>query len=630
MVTFTAIHIENFKRFCGEHRIPLAGKGQINVIAAENGVGKTTVLDAFYLALHGKKGMKMRKNEPDFHFGAWLANAFSSAGKLNHGYMEVGVKLDMEATELGYDSISVARKYWIHPETHEITSDLNLHIDGTILKIERGENKEQVIRAWMEALVPPAITQRFLVDGEQLGTLNVRNLGTSMKTGLLTLLLQESDELEARIAQHDANIVEHSNALEGLVTEQDRLQELLQQRGSEEGSQLGKLRIDFAITSSELAQVRKTALEHFMTVVPYAVANLGEDLEDLDYDEAKETLKNSMVEGHVYNALKAIVNNIDPQLSDKDSARLLEASKEHLTTTSDAIPSSFRFLDNDLMDQFTQRYHANQLEHLETVRTFFTDAAAKVTLHQNLTKELSEASQRLGMAETAEKLMEVSGEIGRLRNQSVIEQSEITALSAQLEQTNYRVEALKAATSADSSLSKRVALVKSLLPILDEYAERRRNQLAEPLSENFSEGFGLLSRKSERIQNIVVSPSTYDVEIGMDGFKGNWLDRDLSATEKQHVGLSLLYALRRLASQPLPVVVDTPTSRMDTRHKGYSVTKFYPNLSHQVIVLATSDDLAGGLHNELKAANALGQQVLLKEAGAAQVEVVVGDLNAFF
>ena len=55
MVTFTAIHIENFKRFCGEHRIPLAGKGRINVIAAENGVGKTTVLDAFYLALHGKK-----------------------------------------------------------------------------------------------------------------------------------------------------------------------------------------------------------------------------------------------------------------------------------------------------------------------------------------------------------------------------------------------------------------------------------------------------------------------------------------------------------------------------------------------------------------------------------------------
>ena len=337
-----------------------------------------------------------------------------------------------------------------------------------------------------------------------------------------------------------------------------------------------------------------------------------------------------MVEGHVFTSLKAIVDNLNPQLSGKDSARLLEASIEHLTTTSEAIPSSFRFLDNDLMEQFTQRYHASQLNQIESAQTFFENAASKVELHQKLTKELSEASQRLGMAETAEKLMTVSGEIGRLRNQSVIEQSEITSLGAQLEQTQYRVEALKAATSADSNLSKRVALVKSLLPILDEYAERRRNQLAEPLSKNFTEGFSLLSRKSERIEKIVVSPSTYEVEIGMDGFKGNWLDRDLSATEKQHVGLSLLYALRRLASQPLPVVVDTPTSRMDTRHKGYSVTKFYPNLSHQVIVLATSDDLAGGLHKELKAANALGQQVLLKEAGAAQVEVVVGDLNAFF
>ena len=34
---------------------------------------------------------------------------------------------------------------------------------------------------------------------------------------------------------------------------------------------------------------------------------------------------------------------------------------------------------------------------------------------------------------------------------------------------------------------------------------------------------------------------------------------------------SLLYALRRQAQTPLPVVVDTPTSRMDKRHKGYSV-----------------------------------------------------------
>ena len=39
----------------------------------------------------------------------------------------------------------------------------------------------------------------------------------------------------------------------------------------------------------------------------------------------------------------------------------------------------------------------------------------------------------------------------------------------------------------------------------------------------------------------------------------------------------------------LPVVVDTPTSRMDRRHKGWSVTVL-PRASNQVIVFAMSDD----------------------------------------
>ena len=130
--------------------------------------------------------------------------------------------------------------------------------------------------------------------------------------------------------------------------------------------------------------------------------------------------------------------------------------------------------------------------------------------------------------------------------------------------------------------------------------------------------------KAKRLKHIGVNPENYHVEIGMAGFSGNWLERDLSATEKQHVGLSLLYALRRQAQTALPVVVDTPTSRMDKRHKGYSVTKFYPQLSHQVIVLATSsDDLAGGLYQELQSAQALGQEILLKESGDAEVELEV-------
>ena len=166
--------------------------------------------------------------------------------------------------------------------------------------------------------------------------------------------------------------------------------------------------------------------------------------------------------------------------------------------------------------------------------------------------------------------------------------------------------------------------------IILEYASQRRNSLAKPLEEGFSEGFKLLSRKSDSVKDVKISTKDYSPFIEMDGYSGNWLDRDLSATEKQHVGLSMLYAISKLSRIPLPIVVDTPVSRMDKEHKGWSVTRFYPKLSHQVIVLTTSDDLGDGLFDELKESDCIGSQILLEETGPATAKAVQTGLEEFF
>ena len=69
---------------------------------------------------------------------------------------------------------------------------------------------------------------------------------------------------------------------------------------------------------------------------------------------------------------------------------------------------------------------------------------------------------------------------------------------------------------------------------------------------------------------------------------------------------------------------------MDRQHKGWSVTKFYPQLSNQVVVLATSDDLGDGLFDELNASGNLGSQLIIKEISENSVEVVPTDLGIFF
>ena len=662
MVVFTQIKVENFKRFKGEHTLPLTGDGPITVIAAENGVGKTTILDAFYLALHGERGMKQRKQDPAFSFNTWLKNAYSSTAGWDDGFGKIGVRLEMETSE---GEVAIERQFWLEEHTEEVTEETHLYIEGQLLRLEAGEQRLQTIRSWIEALFPPAITQRFLIDGEQLGTLDVKHLGQHMKEGLddvlgqgtlhrlsyhlngvkrktiatlapaderesLQRLLEERDERENDMLAHGKEIDALKAELEVLDTDRQQLRTQLEMSSDETGSALGRLRIRFAESNSTLANTRKEAMEWMVNDAPFLLQARQLNLDTLDHAEAVETLRNSMLQEQVISVLETTLENVRPALKKDIKVRIQETAAEELTKTQNQLPSAFRFLSPESMETFTIK-HAVHVEGKQPAMVeFFSKAKETLDLHREVVGELNHASQRSGMAEIASDLEMVSGTIGRVETNIVQLRTELASMETLQAHADERIVALRASTSSDSKHQRLIDLIDSLQPILRDYANRRRDQLAQPLSEAFEDGFELLSRKAKRLKHIGVNPEDYHVEIGMAGFSGNWLDRDLSATEKQHVGLSLLYALRRQAQTALPVVVDTPTSRMDKRHKGYSVTKFYPKLSHQVIVLATSDDLAGGLYEELQAAEALGQEILLKESGDAEVELEVGSLAHFF
>jgi hypothetical protein len=60
------------------------------------------------------------------------------------------------------------------------------------------------------------------------------------------------------------------------------------------------------------------------------------------------------------------------------------------------------------------------------------------------------------------------------------------------------------------------------------------------------------------------------------------------------------------------------------------VTKFYPQLSNQVIVFATSDDLSDGLFEELSESGSLGLQHLISEVSDNSVKITPTDLGSFF
>lgn len=50
----------------------------------------------------------------------------------------------------------------------------------------------------------------------------------------------------------------------------------------------------------------------------------------------------------------------------------------------------------------------------------------------------------------------------------------------------------------------------------------------------------------------------------------------------------------------LPVIIDTPLSRLDSNHRKALITTYFPNASDQTIILSTDSEIDGRYHEMMK------------------------------
>ena len=302
--------------------------------------------------------------------------------------------------------------------------------------------------------------------------------------------------------------------------------------------------------------------------------------------------------------------------------------------------------DQDLADSRLSKLNVESLNQLKNrfVELGLADAKSRVadSINESLDRlnafnaaedDLRKVSVGLGISEKAAELRELAKSLGVTQAEIASLKGEIRQLKESRNDVEKRILEIRQREDSDSLFNRRLSRIDKLEKLTELVLNDVRQKFSKPLENSFAEGFELLSRKSERIEEVRINPLDYSLFLKMKGFEGNWLDRDLSATEKQHVGLALVYALRRAStewSMPLPVIIDTPTSRMDLEHKSWSVTKFYPMLSNQVIVLATSDDLAGGLYQELSDSGILANELVIEEISDNSVKISESNLEEFF
>ena len=172
------------------------------------------------------------------------------------------------------------------------------------------------------------------------------------------------------------------------------------------------------------------------------------------------------------------------------------------------------------------------------------------------------------------------------------------AMSAKFEFNKY-VESYLATAEVRDSAERTVKYSNIALNILARYKIELQKRKTDVLAETITSCYKKLANKKNLINKIVMESDSLTIKyLSEDGIE---VPQDsLSAGEQQLMVISILWALSICSKKKLPVIIDTPLSRLDSLHRTALINTYFPNAGEQTIILSTDSEIDYMYYNLMK------------------------------
>lgn len=138
------------------------------------------------------------------------------------------------------------------------------------------------------------------------------------------------------------------------------------------------------------------------------------------------------------------------------------------------------------------------------------------------------------------------------------------------------------------------------LDILESYTTELQKRKTELLGMTITSCYKKLANKKKLIDRIEMDAQSLDLHY-YNASQVEVIKSALSAGEKQLMVIAILWALAICSKKKLPVIIDTPLSRLDSVHRSALVTSYFPKASDQTIILSTDSEIDRGYYDMMKA-----------------------------
>lgn len=633
---FNKLTIENYKSFQYPTAInfPQSSEGKsIFLVGGMNGAGKTSIMESINICLYGAK--------TDFLY------KYINRKELAKGNAFVSFELELETDE--HETILINRSWNAgatdNPKHKDLTEKLVVVKNGKRVSVQ---NKE-MWQDYINATIPQGITQFFFFDGEKIQEIAADDhsevrLKSSLEAALgiqyisrlssdVLYLKQEERKGFVEITDEDITFKEselkkEQRKLTNKTQERDDLSEELERfksdkeeaqtrfkaifnldpESSEVIKQKEKKRIQLSNKSNQLDNQIKNLTEQHL---PWALAGkLFDDVKQQINIESQSKRQNAISENAVVLAQKIVENFDTPEPI--TSAPLTTSQKEKLHQRVLGLLQENKSEDEvvkilNLSDRDTAKV-LNKIEEIEQ---------SDVLQLEDLIKEKSELDFEIRSIQAS---LETSGTTDSEKElfeelQSTIEGSntQIGRLSVRLSNCNEEVvqieNKIKEIELEIGKLYDKHNFSKEKVDFIEEcdaianlmttYMVKLRKNKVHLLQEKTFEMYKMLSSKSGLIKDLEIDNKTYEITI-RDKSGHTMRKSGLSAGEKEVFALSLLWGLAQTSQLNLPIIIDTPLSRLDSIHRDNIVNHYFPNAANQVIILSTDTEVDNNYFKNLE------------------------------
>lgn len=638
-----SLSLNNFRVFNGVHDIDLAPKTDaqgnnqpITLFGGLNGAGKTSILTAVQLSLYGRAAFGFNMSATEYQ--DQLANLIHQGAAVKHN--NASIELVFSYNQQGQENEYKVIRSWERNKKDKLSLYTNNVLESNL--------SYDQCQAFLNELIPTGIADLFFFDGEKIAELAEDKSGLVLQTAVRRLLgIDVIDRLK-----NDLNIFlkpHQSQAMPQKVKQE--IADLEEQKKDYEQAS------DVLVNTADQHVVKITELNKEIDQAHSEMMNLGgawaktkkqEEARVSELQIEKKTLEAGIrkeMEGSLplslaANTLKDLLKTLDKEAAVKQKQAFTQELSAYLDTVAEklggndsaiaAVNESFAQYSTSteqasLQLDLSERERAQIMHQVEVSapksHQTFEELKSRLTQVED---DIDNAAVNISRAPDEERVAEKLNVISELNQQKI---AVIVERNAELAKAKISIaKAIELAKNIQklhdkyrsaSNVSEAVKNAESTNQLLNDFAKQLTEVRVKQLETEFIKSYQKLARKDDLNISARINIQTFDVEL-IDEHQHVINRKALSAGEKQIYAIAILEALGKTSGRKLPIIIDTPLGRLDSHHRDKLVERYFPDASHQVIILSTDTEVDEKYFNQGRFAESISHAYEIQFDGMAK------------